>query len=201
MTASLSHARRPGSSSPPPRPGPTRGRCTGRCATTTRCTTSSPRTTRTTTTTCCPGTPTSCRRPRPRDVLLGAGPHRQLRRAGDDRAGRQPADGDAGPAGAHRVPQAGVPRLHAAPGRGRRAQGAASSSIERIERLARRRRRRHRRRAVQAAAVDGRRALPRRARGGPRPVRRLDRRDRRRQHRRGRHRRRARDARRGTRRR
>ena len=61
--------------------------------------------------------------------------------------------------------------------------------IERIERVARQRRRRHRRRAVQAAAVDGGRALPRCARRRPRQVRRLDRRDRRGQHRRGRHRR------------
>ena len=53
------------------------------------------------------------RRPRPRDLLVGAGPDGQLRRAGTDRPGRQSADGDAGPAGAHRIPQAGVPRLHA----------------------------------------------------------------------------------------
>ena len=115
------------------------------------------------------------RRPRPRDLLVGQGPHGQLRRARVDRPCRQPADGDAGPAGAHRVPQAGVARLHAATGRGRRAQGS------RVRHRANRahpaqRRRRHRRRAVQAAAVDGRRALSRRARGGPRPVRRLDRR-------------------------
>ena len=139
------------------------------------------------------------RRPRPPDVLLGAGSDGQLRRAGDDRAGRQPADGDAGPAGAHRVPQAGVARLHPATGRGRRAEGprvrGRTGRAHQVQR-----RRRHRRRAVQAAAVDGRRALPRRARGRPRPVRRLDRRDRRGQHRRGRHRRRPRDARRRARR-
>ena len=68
--------------------------------------------------------------------------------------------------------------------------------VERIERIARQRRRRHRHRTVQAAAVDGRRALPRGARRGPQQVRRLDRGDRRGQHRRGRHRRRAGDARR-----
>ena len=68
------------------------------------------------------------RRARPRDVLLGAGPDRQLRRAGNDRAARQPADGDAGSAGAHRVPQAGVARLHPAPGRGRWSPRSASSS-------------------------------------------------------------------------
>ena len=68
--------------------------------------------------------------------------------------------------------------------------------IERIERMRAERRRGHRGGTVQTAAVDGRRALPRRARGGPRPVRRLDRGDRRGQHRRGRDRRRARDARR-----
>ena len=49
-------------------------------------------------------------------------------------------------------------------------------------------------RVVQAAAVDGGRPLPRRARGGPQQVRRVDRGDRRRQHRRGRYRRGARDA-------
>ena len=101
---------------------------------------------------------------------------------------RQSADGDAGSTGAHRVPQAGVARVHAAPGRGRRAEGPRVR--RRAHRAAtRQRRRRHRRRTVQAAAVDGRRALSRRARGGPRPVRRLDRGHRRRQHRRGRHRR------------
>ena len=63
------------------------------------------------------------RGPRPSDVLLGAGPDGQLRRTRTHRAGRQPADGHAGPAGAHRVPQAGVPRLHTAPGRGGRTQG------------------------------------------------------------------------------
>ena len=52
--------------------------------------------------------------------------------------------------------------------------------VDRIERLRADGERRHRRRTVQAAAVDGRRALPRRARGGPRAVRRLDRCDRRR---------------------
>ncbi len=139
------------------------------------------------------------RSPRPPDLLVGAGPDRQLRRARTDRPGRQPADGHAGPAGAHRVPQAGVPRLHPAAGRGGRAEGPRVR--DRAHRAhPRQRRRRHRHRAVQAAAVDGRRALPRRARGGPRPVRRLDRRDRRGQHRRGRHRRSTRDARRRARR-
>ena len=155
------------SSSPPPTPGPTRGRCTGRCATTTRCTTSSRSRTRPRLLRAVPARRRLGRRPRPRDVLLGAGPDRQLRRAGTDWAARQPADGDAGPTGAHRVPQAGVPRLHPAPGRGGRTQGARVR--RRAHRAAaRQRRRRHRHRAVQAAAVDGRRALSRRARGGPR---------------------------------
>ena len=43
-----------------------------------------------------------------------AGAHRRVRRAGEDRPGRQPADGDAGPARPHGVPPAGQPRLHAA---------------------------------------------------------------------------------------
>ena len=125
------------------------------------------------------------RGPRPRDVLLRAGPDRQLRRTRSHRPGRQSADGHAGPAGAHRVPQVGVARLHSAAGRGRRAEGP------RIRRRAhrahpRQRRRRHRRRTVQAAAVDGRGALPRGARGGPQQVRRVDRGDRRGEHRRGR---------------
>ena len=49
---------------------------------------------------------------------------------------------------------------------------------ERLERHRRPRRGRHRGRGVQAAAEHGRRPLPRRPGGGPRPLRRLDRRDR-----------------------
>ncbi len=93
------------------------------------------------------------------------------------------------PAGAHRVPQTGVARIHSAPGRGGGTQGARVRRRAHRE-AARQRRRRYRHRAVQAAAVDGRRALSRCAGGGSGPVRRLDRCDRRGQHRRRRRRRR-----------
>ena len=106
-----------------PTPGRTHGRCTRRCATTIRCTTSSRGEARPRLLGAVPARRRLGRRPRPRDVLVGAGPDRQLRRAGTDRPAGQSADGDAGPAGAHRVPQAGVARLHAAAGRGRRAEG------------------------------------------------------------------------------
>ena len=156
MAAVLSHDG-PAYVPPSGEPGATRSRCTPRCASTTRSITSearrllgadpAPRRLR--------------RRARPRDVLVGAGPDHAVRRAGAHRPGRQPADGDDGPAGAHRVPPAGVPRLHPAPGRvassppsarswwsgwtGCARPAAATSS-----------------RALQAAAEHGRRALPRR---------------------------------------
>ena len=116
-----------------------------------------------------------------RDVLQRAGADGRVRRAREDRPGRQPADGDARPAGAHRVPQAGLARLHAAGGargraRGPRVRRGASSTAfvaagggDIVGG------------AVQAAAQHGGGPLPRGPGRGPRPVRRLDRRDRRRE--------------------
>ncbi len=135
----------------------------------------------------------------PPDLLLSAGAHRQLRRAGDDRAGRQSADGHAGSPGAHRVPQAGVARVHAPPGGVRGAEGPrVRGRPDRAD--PRERRRGHRGRVVQTVAVDGGGALPGCARTGSRSVRRVDRRDRGRQHGRGRYRRGAGNPRRRTRR-
>ena len=72
-----------------------------------------------------------------------------------------PADGDAGSAGAHRVPQAGLPRVHP-----RQVEAVEPKVrefvVERIEKLRANGGGRHRRRTVQTAAVHGGGALPRR---------------------------------------
>ena len=59
----------------------------------------------------------------------------------------QPALRDAGPPGAHRVPETGVTRIHPTPGRGRRAQSARVRRRQ-DRRIAIQRRRGHRRRTV-----------------------------------------------------